>query len=42
MVVVSQRGEVGAACHGIPRFPYSVIRNNQTKTEIFEVDCVNP
>lgn len=42
VVVVSQRGEVGAACHGIPRFPYSVIRNNQTKTEIFEVDCVNP
>ncbi|XP_055854732.1 putative N(4)-(beta-N-acetylglucosaminyl)-L-asparaginase GE19290 [Episyrphus balteatus] len=39
LIVVNRLGEIGAACTGIDKFPYSVAFGNQTKAKIEYIDC---
>lgn len=40
IIVVNAMGEVGAACHGMERFPYSIASANTGNRAVIEtVDC---
>lgn len=39
LIVVNRLGEVGAACTGIEKFPYSMASGNQTKAKIEYIKC---
>lgn len=40
VVAVDKAGRVGAACHGLTRFPYSVANATTTRAIILDVVCV--
>ncbi|XP_052791747.1 putative N(4)-(beta-N-acetylglucosaminyl)-L-asparaginase GH22932 [Mya arenaria] len=41
VVAVNTQGQHGAACHGIPKFPYSIMSPNYTSVTVIEVPCFN-
>lgn len=41
VLVVSKKGEIGAACNGMDKFPYSLANNNHDDSIIKYVVCSN-
>ncbi|XP_060554336.1 N(4)-(Beta-N-acetylglucosaminyl)-L-asparaginase-like [Ruditapes philippinarum] len=40
VVAVNKKGEHGAACHGIPKFPYSIRSTDYSEVTVLDVPCM--
>ncbi len=40
VIAADKTGRYGAACHGFPRFTYSIYNNEQDTVQIVGVDCI--
>jgi isoaspartyl peptidase/L-asparaginase-like protein (Ntn-hydrolase superfamily) len=42
VLALDNKGNYGAACHGIPSFPFSVMREGWANPEVMQIPCYQP